>query len=230
MSQNGTGRYIPVRTSTRKCQKVHTRTYSTAYRAVQGSTARYSLRVVHEMVQGSTGQSTTRYKAVHGGTCQCTVFICAGPRAGGPRGRPILVLFSNSCIDCTNSGFSFKSLHAQTRLFIPWGPCPRLPWHSLPLWHPRPPRGRLAMPRQATGDRGVAASSPYPRPRPGRGRGRPADGRGRPAGGRRRRRRRRVDRTSGVEGALDDLGLGTSARTRNLEDTVVVRDESAAQF
>ncbi len=41
---------------------------------------------------------------------------------------------------------------------------------------------------------------------------------------------RRVDITSGVEGALDDLGLGTSDRTKNLEDTVVVRDESVAQF
>ena len=132
MSHNGTGRYIPVRTSTRKCQNVGTRTYSTAYRAVQGSTERY--RAVHEMVQGSTGQSTTRYKAVHGGTCQYTVCICAGPRAGG---RPILVRFSNRCIDCTNSGFSFKSLHAQTRLFIPWRPCPCQCYSPPPL----PPAG-----------------------------------------------------------------------------------------
>ena len=164
MSQNGTGRYIPVRTSTRKCQKVRTRTYSTAYRAVQGtgSTARY--RAVHEMVQGSTGQSTTRYKAVHDGTCQYTVSICAGPRAGGPGGRPILVRFSNRCVDCTNSGFSFKSLHAQTRLFIPWGPCPRLPCqcYGPPLCHPR------AAAAAAAGD-AEAGASPAPAPAAGGG-------------------------------------------------------------
>ena len=53
MSHDGTGRYILVRTGTGKWQEVRTRTYSTAYKAVQGSTERY--RAVHEMVQGSTG-------------------------------------------------------------------------------------------------------------------------------------------------------------------------------
>ncbi len=91
MSHDGTGRYIPVRTSTGKCPKVRTRTYLTAYKAVQGSTERY--RAVHEMVQGSTGQSPTRYKAVHGGTCQYTVCIYAGPRVGGAGERAILVRF-----------------------------------------------------------------------------------------------------------------------------------------
>ena len=40
-------------------------------------------------------------------------------RAGG-QGGLILVRFRNRCIDCTNlnSGFCFKSLHAQTGLFI----------------------------------------------------------------------------------------------------------------
>ncbi len=80
MSHDCTGRYIPVRTSTRKCPKVRTRTYLTA----QSGTGQY--RAVHEMVQGSTDQCPTRYKAVHGSTCQYTVCICAGPRAGGPGG------------------------------------------------------------------------------------------------------------------------------------------------
>jgi hypothetical protein len=237
-----TGRSVHTGTPAYQYKKMSksTRTYSTAYRAaVQGSTALARYRAVHETVQVSTGQSTTRYKAVHhhctaitvhGGTCQYTVCICAGPQAGGPGGRPILVCFSNRCVDCTNSGFSFKSLHAQTRLFIPWRPC--LPWHCPPLWHPRPPQGRLAMLRQATGFLG------WWRPvrilALGRGGGggirrtgwvvrRGGGGGGGGAG-------RRVERTSGVEAALDDLGLGTSDRIRNLEDTVVVRDESAAQF
>ena len=59
MSHNGTGRYIPVRTSTRKYPKVRTRTYLTAYRAVQGSTERY--RAVHEMVQGSTAAEILKH-------------------------------------------------------------------------------------------------------------------------------------------------------------------------
>ena len=182
MSQNGTGRYIPVRTSTRKCQKVRTRTYSTAYRAVQGSTARY--RAVHEMVQleGSTDQSTTRYKAVHGGTCQYTVCICAGQRAGRPGGRSILVRFSNRCIDCTYSGFSFKSLHAQTRLFILGALARASPASATgPPFATRWQRRRrrwLAMPRQAPRQPQpqprVAASHPDPwphrRPRPAGGR------------------------------------------------------------
>ena len=190
MSQNGTGRYIQVRTSTRKCQNVRTRTYSTAYRAVQGSTERY--RAVHKMVQGSTGQSTTRYKAVHGGTCQYTVCICAGPRAGGPGGGRFWCAFEIAAL--TAPTVASASSHCMHKLvyFITWRPGPRLPWNvPPPLWHPRPPRGRLAMPRQATGVRGVAASFPYPRPR--QGRGRPADGRCRPAGRRRRRRRRRQE-------------------------------------
>ncbi len=76
MSHDGTGRYVPVRTGTSKCPKVRTRTYLTAYKAVQGSTERY------RAVQNGTGQYTKWYKAVHGGTCQYTVCICAGPRAG----------------------------------------------------------------------------------------------------------------------------------------------------
>jgi hypothetical protein len=87
ISHDGTARYILVRTSTEKleCPKVRTRTYLTAYRAVQGSTERY--RAVHEMVQGSTCQIPTRYKAVHGGTCQYTICNdCGGPRAGGQGG------------------------------------------------------------------------------------------------------------------------------------------------
>ena len=177
MSHDGTGRYILVRTSTEKCPKVRTRTYLTAYRAVQGSIERY--RAVHEMVQDSTCQIPTRYKAVHGGTCQYTICNCGGLRAGG-QGGLILVRFRNRCIDCTNlnSGFCFKSLHAQTRLFIPWYSCQRLPCHRPPLCHPRPPRWRLAMPLQAPRQPRpqllVAASHPDPRPHR---RPRPAGGR-----------------------------------------------------
>ena len=89
--QVGTYRYVPVQENVKKYVRVRTQLRTERYRAVQGST----LRAVHEMVQGSTGQSTTRYKAVHGGTCQYTVCICAGPRAGG----------------AADFGALFKSLH-----------------------------------------------------------------------------------------------------------------------
>jgi hypothetical protein len=67
-----------------------------------------------------------------------------------------LVRFSNRCIDCTNSGFSFKSLHAQTRSFIPWRPCPRLPCqcYGPSLCHPR-----AAAAAAAAGD-AMAGASP----------------------------------------------------------------------
>ncbi len=83
--QVGTYRYVLVQENVKKYVRVRTQ-LRTERPTVQGSTERY--RAVHEiMVQGSTGQSTTRYKAVHGGTCQYTVCgICAGPRAGGPGG------------------------------------------------------------------------------------------------------------------------------------------------
>ena len=66
-----------------------------------------------------------------------------------------MVRLLNRCLDCTNSGFSFKSLHAQTRLFIPWRPCPRLPCqcYGPPLCHPR-----AAAAAAAAGDAEAGAS------------------------------------------------------------------------
>ena len=190
MSHNGTGRYIPVRTSTRKCQKVRTRTYSTAYRAVQGSTARY--RAVHKMVQGSTGQSTTRHKAVHGGTCQYTPTttrsaFAPGRGRGGRGGGRFWCAFEIAAL--TAPTVASASSHCMHKLvYSSLGALARASPASA-TGSPFATRGqrrrrrRLAMlrlaPRQPQPQPRVAASHPDPLPHR----------RPRPAGGRREGRR-----------------------------------------
>jgi hypothetical protein len=176
MSQNGTGRYygtyryvlvVHWQENVKRNVRVRTQLRTERYRAVQKGTGQYTVlpctfQVFGEMVHvtrqsryrskyNKVQGSTWRYMSVHG----LHLRRAAGGGAGG--GRPILVRFSNRCIDCTNSGFSFKSLHAQTRLFIPWGPCPRLPCqcYGPPLCHPRAAAAAAA----ATGD-AVAGASP----------------------------------------------------------------------
>ncbi len=129
--QVGTYRYVLVQENVKKYVRVRTQLRTERYRAVQKGTGQYTKW--YKAVQVKVQQGTRQYMAVHVSTRS------AFAPGRGPGGRPILVRFSNRCVDCTNSGFSFKSLHAQTRLFIPWGPCPRLPCqcYGLPLCHPR---------------------------------------------------------------------------------------------
>ena len=129
--QVGTYRYVPVQENVKKYVHVRTQLRTERYRAVQKGTGQYTKW--YKAVQVKVQQGTRQYMAVHVSTRS------AFAPGRGPGGRPILVRFSNRCIDCTNSGFSFKSLHAQTRLFIPWCPCPRLPCqcYGPPLCHPR---------------------------------------------------------------------------------------------
>ena len=187
--QVGTYRYVPVQENVKKYVRVRTQLRTERYRAVQGSTGQYTKW--YKAVQVKVQQGTRKYMTVHVSTRSA---FAPGRGRGGRGGGRFWCAFEIAAL--TAPTVASASSHCKHKLvyFIPWRPCPRLPWNvPPPLWHPRPPRGRLAMPRQATGDRGVAASFPYPPPRPGRGRGRHADVRGRPAGGRRRRRRRRQE-------------------------------------
>jgi hypothetical protein len=167
--QVGTYRYVLVQENVKKYVRVRTQLRTERYRAVQKGTGQYTKW--YKAVQVKVQQGTRQYMAVHVSTRS------AFAPGRGPGGRPILVRFSNRCIDCTNSGFSFKSLHAQTRLFIAWRPCP-CQCYSPPPFATRGQlrrRRRLAMPRQAPRQPQpqprVAASHPDPlphrRPRPG---------------------------------------------------------------
>ena len=168
MSHDGTYQYIQVRTSTGKNPKVRTRTYLTAYKAVQGSTGRYM--GVHEMVQGGTGwymalhdmvqgstwlymsvhvkfhQSTRQYMEVHVSTLRLSAFA----PGGGPGEGAADFGARLKALNCLHQQWLLLQVIACTNSFIhPWHPCPRLPCHRPPPCHPRRRRRRLAMLRQA---------------------------------------------------------------------------------
>jgi hypothetical protein len=96
MSHNGTGRYIPVRTSTRKCQlgklekyvRVRTQLRTERYRAVQQGTGQYTKW--YKAVQVKVQQGTRQYMAVHVSTRSA---FAQGRRRGGRGGGRFLCAF-----------------------------------------------------------------------------------------------------------------------------------------
>ena len=124
--------YVPVRTFGNFCITVHTSTYHRKLPEVRSHVRTSTYFLVSITVYGGTG----RYMAVYGKLLYMTVDcldFCR--RLPGPRAGPILVHFRKRCIACTISGNCLKLLHSQTRLFMPWHPCQRLPsWLTSSCW------------------------------------------------------------------------------------------------
>ena len=167
--QVGTYRYVLVQENVKKHVRVRTQLRTERYRAVQKGTGQYTKW--YKAVQVKVQQGTR-----HGCTCQYTVCICAGPRAGpGAWGA-------------ADFGALLKSLHslhqqwlqlqviACTNSFI--HPLVLLPAPPLPRALRLPPAAAAAgnaaagawpaAAAAATG--GVTSRYPLPRPRPAGGR------------------------------------------------------------
>jgi hypothetical protein len=162
--------------------KKRTRTYLTAYRAVQGSTERY--RAVHEMVQGSTDQSpTSQYMEIHVST-RSAFAPGSGRRAGGG-GRRFWCCFEIASLTAptvasASSHCMHKLVYSSLGALAHASPASATGLPFATRGQRRRRRRRLAMPRQAPRQPQqqprVAASHPDPRPHR----------RPRPAGGGRR--------------------------------------------